>query len=1191
LADLQAGPVAVFWLELHRLVEQCDLQQTEIAAALGLKSNSVSDMFRGRRKKVPDWDVVQTIIDLCAARSGQAHKTSGGLSLDRRWWKTRHAELERTAATERSRGTRTATPAAVPSAPKAHTADCLGMTVEEAVRLLASGRAEPSKAVEQLLVSPGLAPQSHGLPAALDTLLKQVPARVRAARGVGRLTLIQAARVVLAAVSVMQFADRAEAPRLVTDLTDARKATYRAALADVHDHVLADHASQLDTTYRELASPLAQACPEFALAAGVPGPAVERWATRQGKVGLSALGRMLAEFAGSDDIAPRHAIELREPIATLDPSGPRLPTLADGYVNPRFRLAEGSTPERDKMVASDKWWALQPVQDDIEHYLASFLLSLPALLAPLVVLGDPGVGKSLLTKLLAGRFPIREFRPLRIELRRTPAQDDLHRQLEDALHELTGRPQNWADWYSTDPEAIPVVLLDGFDELLQAGAQKLDSTRLWGYLQEIKSFQKREASLDRPLIVIVTSRTVVADRAEIPEDSPVLCIAPFANPETTCWLDIWNTTNAGYFKRRSLRPLTSDAVLVHKDLAAQPLLLLMLALYDAADNALHRLRDDGLRRTELYDRLLTEFTRRQVDKDGPLPPPAGKAAAESELNWLSAIAIAMFHRGSQTIGGEDAARDLHALGVTAPGDTRDPQLFFGRFFFVHEARALVADESLRSYEFMHATFGEHLTARRIDQALRRLVTSTTTDDAELYTLLAFVPLTDRAQVVANLGDMFATWPKSLRHELPTALGRLFRDARWDPPRSASTYTPVHLTRAHRDTVYEANLLLIGVLSSDDHGIYGSHYLHAAAPMNSWRRCAQLWQSQLSEESWQQLSSTLNVEHCLRPAVDASSPTPDLWISTRQTSVKDHHLGLRDSPTEPRPLTQAAPRRRSSAEDLVVRIQFAGDQDADLLLHAAHPLLQQVPAALKTYYTDRDNRVRSTAQALIALVTRKAEDRTIVPELYDRVLRAIEAMGSKESASLCLDIVMRQLVHDVPDLSDKELASVLSRLTGRLTGPLRLTTKVALFECLDRAVGRQDPELIKTLTTLHEMLSNERDRRSLLLLAQAGLSSSAWERFAMPYAQTADTLLDDVLSDLSLTRTASHHPALLVTVLRIAADLGLHNWLTANAPRILQALSPTALYLLRPTDLPHLREALPPGEYAAEFEEIERIWRG
>ena len=89
--------------------------------------------------------------------------------------------------------------------------------------------------------------------------------------------------------------------------------------------------------------------------------------------------------------------------------------------------------------------------------------------------------------------------------------------------------------------------------------------------------------------------------------------------------------------------------LAHRELAEQPLLLLMLALYDADGNALQRAPAE-IGRTELYGRLLREFATREVLKHAAgLPEQALERAVETELLRLSLVAFAMFNR-AQSVG-------------------------------------------------------------------------------------------------------------------------------------------------------------------------------------------------------------------------------------------------------------------------------------------------------------------------------------------------------------------------------------------------------------------------------------------------------------------------------------------------------------------------------------------------------------
>jgi hypothetical protein len=174
----------------------------------------------------------------------------------------------------------------------------------------------------------------------------------------------------------------------------------------------------------------------------------------------------------------------------------------------------------------------------------------------------------------------RDYVAVRVALREVPADSDLQSQIEYAIRDATGESLSWPMLARSAGGALPVVLLDGFDELLQAtGIGQTD------YLEQIVRLQEREADQGRPVAVIVTSRTAVADSARIPVGATAVRLEPFTDPQIRRWLAIWNASNAAYQARRKPQPLSAEAVLRQRVLASQPLLLLMLALYDADDNA------------------------------------------------------------------------------------------------------------------------------------------------------------------------------------------------------------------------------------------------------------------------------------------------------------------------------------------------------------------------------------------------------------------------------------------------------------------------------------------------------------------------------------------------------------------------------------------------------------------------------
>src|SRR5262249_29645031 len=149
----------------------------------------------------------------------------------------------------------------------------------------------------------------------------------------------------------------------------------------------------------------------------------------------------------------------------------------------------------------EPWWDQQPVRDDLQEFLIGYLTSITAVRSPLLVLGQPGSGKSVLTQTLAARLPAADYLAVRVALRDVPADTDLQSQIEYAIRDETGEMQTWPALAATASGALPVVLLDGFDELLQA--TNIGQT---DYLEQVARFQEREGDQGRPVAVIVTSR-------------------------------------------------------------------------------------------------------------------------------------------------------------------------------------------------------------------------------------------------------------------------------------------------------------------------------------------------------------------------------------------------------------------------------------------------------------------------------------------------------------------------------------------------------------------------------------------------------------------------------------------------------------------------------------------------------------
>jgi hypothetical protein len=328
--------------------------------------------------------------------------------------------------------------------------------------------------------------------------------------------------------------------------------------------------------YEELFRRLASDFPEVAFWAVQRDHQATRAEIRGVGTALEGLAQLLGEISMGRTpgkwraaLARAYQADLERPIVESGhvPGGLRVPVLGEAYLSARFRthsLAFGESP------SDESWWEAIEVRDDLEKFLAGYLTSPRATRTPLLVLGQPGSGKSVLTRVLAARLPASDFLPVRVILREVSASADLQDQVEDAIRAATGERMDWPTLARSAGDALPVVLLDGFDELLQAtGVSQTD------YLAKVADFQRREADNGRPAAVIVTSRTSVANRARVPEGSVALRLEPFDSGQVATWLSIWDNVNVEQFAAAGLLPLAPEVVLAHRDLAAQPLLPLM----------------------------------------------------------------------------------------------------------------------------------------------------------------------------------------------------------------------------------------------------------------------------------------------------------------------------------------------------------------------------------------------------------------------------------------------------------------------------------------------------------------------------------------------------------------------------------------------------------------------------------------
>ncbi|WP_416969127.1 hypothetical protein [Streptomyces sp. 4F14] len=1029
-----------FWRALKAEIHKRGVPQRDLARRLHLSPSALSELLNGKRTSTPDWDVVRQLVE-----------EIGG---DVTYWRRRLEESEAAESARDRNSVREPAGCAVCESAHAIRYDdvepnglraAAGVLAGRDVRLRDEMAALDRARLEQ---EPQLLDFRDRFDKVARRLLVDLRRKVRHACHVHKTRLLQAARDLLIAEVCVKGPLLYECPDLniggaglidasldgdlvLVSLSDA---DHHARVVQHFERVAGELSafSQPEDTgpavalYKSRLAELATLCPELftwitvcdpvyamdTLAhcpVGRPRTELEQFygellSRRTGLAGLETLLRALARdappAAWPARLAEIHRHELTRPLSSAgeageDQPGPRIPRLAQGYVNPAYRAAPHDLDDRPHV---DAWWRTRPLRQDIQSLLADNLTACGASDQPLIVLGDPGTGKSLLTKLLAARLPPTDYLPIRVELRTVPADADVLEQINHTLRRLTQRTITWPELVEASPGVLPVLIFDGFDELLQAGGA--DHYR---YLQDIADFQRRSAANGLPVAAIVTSRTVVADQAAIPPGSTIIRLEPFDEDRIARWTTLWNTVNKAH-------PCRTDLAARHPELAPQPLLLLMLALY-------HSIEPDAeaaapMTRVTLYERLLKLFVRRQITKLEPgLRPTALEEKVENELDLLSVIAMAMFNRGSQGVSATDAEHDLAHLRDPANSATDSaPWLLFGRFFFIHEARATYEEGGEHLwYEFLHATFGEYLAARKIARTLARCADGGRYD-ALLFALLSCAPLTDRARIIDDVGKLLpATTADVLRTLFPRALYPVEHDTGYSTGPTPVTY---------RHACYSANLLLLAFAWWNT---FRFSEIAGTAPdqAENWRTHATLWKSQFAPGAWDAFAQLVGTEVFEQDivVVPGKYDGPGFAAGRRTLILRDPDIDELVSPALP--VWEALGDDTSAGRDLV-----------DLLLAPSAPHEDLLDRYWRCLENLKKSGTESSWQRMQGVISRRltTESERLPAAFVNNALKTLAELPSQEDETriALLACACRQLTRSG---ADEPLAKVIARLLG------------------------------------------------------------------------------------------------------------------------------------------------------------------
>ena len=577
----------------------------------------------------------------------------------------------------------------------------------------------------------------------------------------------------------------------------------------------------------------------------------------------------------------------------MDDGGPplRFPRKIDAFVPQSYRVIRYDS--KDAHLERDDAWENIEVKGDVGAFIMRHLESPYSVQAPLLVLGHPGSGKSILTEVLGGHLAYPGYTTIRVKLRDINPDITFLKLLEDQIQNDTGGLSlPFATLASGLMMSPPVIILDGYDELLQATGQVFAD-----YLEKVREFQDSLALHRRAVRVIVTSRLTLIDRAIIPPGTTVVRLEEFDEKRCVAWSTVWNERNAPYFEHTGTRPFALPVSEKLRALARQPLLLLMLAIYDAAGNELSSGADGDrpdIDQTVLYDRLLRRFIERELGKPEQgirfreLSDAERADLVSREMDRLGVAAIGMFNRQDVKIHRDQLNDDLKYFGVEREiAQVRrvlsQAELLLGSFFFVHESSSKLREGNAdpgagpAAFEFLHNTFGEFLAAdfimrRAIEEAQTILDLSANQRLAEqrsrhLATLtegwfgcLIHTPLFTRPVILSMLRewsrhqlslpdrtDLLAALDEIVATQLRAILNELMLPDPDPSQRALSRYA--RLSRRGHLAIYSLNLVLLRAYIGDEQYVIDEADLaEVTNGCRPWESLVSIWRSWFTLDS-------------------------------------------------------------------------------------------------------------------------------------------------------------------------------------------------------------------------------------------------------------------------------------------------------------------------------------------------------
>lgn len=393
------------------------------------------------------------------------------------------------------------------------------------------------------------------------------------------------------------------------------------------------------------------------------------------------------------------------------------------YIPQSFKMLKYQKAKHQKNILLPSYWDEESSGavsgEDIMQTLSALLLDPMNSFLPIIVLGNPGAGKSMFSSIFSAKLcDSAEYVPFLVKLRDIQSSNtDINDHIKQGLEKtIPGNLNiNWISWIKEFNNRIPVFILDGFDELLQTS-----QSELYGYLLKIQELQQAVYDANGIVIkVIITSRLTIMQDVKITDETTIIKFDPFDSKRQKQWIKIWNSTQS----KPEFKPFSIPNNYHIKELAKEPLLLFMLAVYDFEGNDLKAsINSKSFNQAELYDKLFVKFAKRQLSKDLKYYNyPSEKQAEQQELFRLrlGLVALMMFLNDRTNHNCSSLKDELEQFGLD--GGQVNPNEVFTGFFFIHENSSKdEQNEKIINFEFLHKTFGEFLAADFLLRVLKHI---------------------------------------------------------------------------------------------------------------------------------------------------------------------------------------------------------------------------------------------------------------------------------------------------------------------------------------------------------------------------------------------------------------------------------------------------------------------------------------